>query len=1166
MARAFLFRHILGAVLVLSSPAAAAPRDGTDQLIVRLRDKAASRASALGAGRMSLLSARAGLTLRHLRAMSGDAQVLALPYFHSRAELDALIRRLSADPDVESVEPDELRYPSLVPNDTSYGSQWHYQAPAVYPGAANLPSAWDVTTGASSIVVAVLDTGITSHSELSGRTAPGYDFIASTDKANDGDGRDSDPSDPGDWVTTTENASGVYAGCGVSNSSWHGTHVAGTIGAASDNGSLVAGVNWTSKILPVRILGKCGGYSSDLIDAIRWAAGIAVSGAPVNANPARVINMSLGGSGACPAAEQSAVNDAIAAGAVVVAATGNSNSDANNTSPASCAGVISVTAVTQTGIKASYANTGTTVKIAAPGGDSPANPQGVLSAHNTGTTSSGSATSAFRIGTSMAAPHVAGVASLMLSVEPSLTPAQVLAKMQSTARGFPDASCNTSLCGAGLLDANLAVRASVLLPSIAGIAATAQGVSSITYTWSFSGATPSSYKVYYATSDVLIASPASPSFTLQGLPPNQSMTLRASAVRFTVEGSTTVLPSGVTLGSPPSSPVATPHISSITMNYAPCAASACSGYQLDVSTASNLTGVLYSSATSNPASASLRIAGLSPLTTYYSRLSSLNSAGALNPIFPGLIYTQTDKVAPIITDFSGIDVDRIQLNWLQSLNPSGATYQAVVSTASDFTGSIQTLSGVDRFSALFTGLSPNTSYYFRVLALGGPTASSGPVSTLGAAPALSTGLTGASTSTITLNWSANGNRPGTLYQAELSSSAGFGLVTAASQTSNGSASFSGLLSNTVYFGRARTIPNAGPATAFTALGSASTLAVPPGLPGQPFHPVDAYSVTASWLALPAAPQASSAEGYRLDISAQEDFSGVLFSSSVAGSASSTATIKGLDGFTTYYARVGSLNWDGIPNFTLLGSTRTLHPILSSSVFSGGELNLSLVPAAPQLRSISVTAPAGIFPSGTVLTINSSIGPLLPETRSTQGQIRAIADGLGVSISADGAQPAGNMTIRMEYDPLFLGGGNPSLLQICRYDDVAGTWSILPGTVDTRTRTLTALTNHLSFFAPFFVTAGSGLDAVNIFPIPWQPGSSDALFNAPALTFSNLPGGSLVRLFTIDGELLWRGEASAGGILTWSGVNGQGRNAGSGTYLVVIEKDGSRSVKRVVVIR
>ena len=198
----------------------------------------------------------------------------------------------------------------------------------------DLPGARDITPRlAAAITIGVIDTGYRPHVDLAGRFVAGYDFIGDPLVANDGDGRDSDPLDPGDWITSAENASGYFAGCGVSNSSWHGTHVSGTIGAVANNGIGVAGINQVSKIQPLRVLGKCGGYTSDIADAIRWAAGLTVTGVPANPTPDRVVNISLGGSGACGSTFQNAINAAVAAGTVVVVAAGNSNANAANFTP-----------------------------------------------------------------------------------------------------------------------------------------------------------------------------------------------------------------------------------------------------------------------------------------------------------------------------------------------------------------------------------------------------------------------------------------------------------------------------------------------------------------------------------------------------------------------------------------------------------------------------------------------------------------------------------------------------------------------------------------------------------------------------------------------------------------------------------------------------------------
>jgi serine protease len=439
----------------------------TDQIIIRYK-ASATDIHPDGGDQLQQLSNAAGVSLAYGRAMSDEAHVLLLPQKMTLDQVQTIATQLSALPDVEYAEPDAIKYHTgmklaptmLTPNDPQLGNQWSF----TNAWGIDAPTAWDITTGDSSIVVAVLDTGITSHSEFTGRTVAGYDFINNLQVANDGNLRDNNPSDPGDWITTAESngsaAGGFFAGCTVSNSSWHGTHVGGTIGATGNNGVGVAGINWVSKIQPVRVLGKCGGYTSDIADAIRWAAGGAVAGVPANATPADVINLSLGGGGSCGAATQSAISYAVSAGSVVVVSAGNSATNASGFSPANCNGVITVSSSGPAGDLAYYSNYGAVVEITAQGGEMSfaGDPNGILSTLNAGLTSPGAANYVYYQGTSMAAPHVSGVVSLMFSINPNLTPAQVLQMLQSSVKAFPGGgSCTTAICGSGILDADAAL-------------------------------------------------------------------------------------------------------------------------------------------------------------------------------------------------------------------------------------------------------------------------------------------------------------------------------------------------------------------------------------------------------------------------------------------------------------------------------------------------------------------------------------------------------------------------------------------------------------------------------------------------------------------------------------------------------------------------------------
>jgi serine protease len=446
----------------------------TDRIIVKYKgdsdtSKTGVAARGIDRARQALIDRAGqtyGATMRALRATANGANVLQLNRTMSLDEARQLAAELkSRDANVEYAEPDRIMVPLATPTDPSYTQQWDlYEA----TGGINAPAAWDKSTGAG-INVAVIDTGYRPHADLSGQILQGYDFISTSTVANDGGGRDADASDPGDWAPAGSCGTGIPAA--DQNSSWHGTHVSGTIAAKTNNGLGVAGIAYNAKVVPARALGRCGGYTSDIADAIVWASGGTVTGVPANANKARVLNLSLGGSGACDTTTQNAINSARSRGAVVVVAAGNANTNASNTNPANCAGVITVAATNRAGGKASYSNYGTNVTIAAPGGDSGA---GILSTLNSGTTTPASDSYAWYMGTSMATPHVAGVVALMLSANPNLTPDDVAAKLKSTARAFP-APC--SGCGAGIVNAAAAVNA-----ALASVTTTPPATTTVTWT------------------------------------------------------------------------------------------------------------------------------------------------------------------------------------------------------------------------------------------------------------------------------------------------------------------------------------------------------------------------------------------------------------------------------------------------------------------------------------------------------------------------------------------------------------------------------------------------------------------------------------------------------------------------------------------------------------
>lgn len=444
--------------------ALAAPR-----IIVKYVDAEADRFRSPAALERSaeMLSETAGAELRHVREMSGNAQIVEIvdaprrsPEAADRAALAAEVAEsLAARPDVEYAEVETLMQPQQAVDDPLYGQQWHY---GDAEEGVDVETAWPRATGAG-VVVSVIDTGVLPHADLAAKLLPGYDFIGDAFVGNDGDGREADASDPGDW----REAGQCGPGTGARTSSWHGTHVAGTLAAVTDNAVGVAGVAPDARILPVRVLGRCGGRTGDIIDAVRWSAGLAVPGVPANANPAEVLNLSLGGPGACSAAFQDAIDDAVAAGATVVVAAGNSDRDAAGFSPASCDDAITVAATDRTGSRAFFgrpgsgSNFGAVVDVAAPGGETvPTASDGVLSTVDAGATTPQGDDYAFYQGTSMAAPHVAGVAALIHDAQPGIAPSRVLARIQATARPFPTVAsrqCGTADCGAGIVDAGEAV-------------------------------------------------------------------------------------------------------------------------------------------------------------------------------------------------------------------------------------------------------------------------------------------------------------------------------------------------------------------------------------------------------------------------------------------------------------------------------------------------------------------------------------------------------------------------------------------------------------------------------------------------------------------------------------------------------------------------------------
>lgn len=459
--------------------------NGLHRLIVKFKDEADSaegtrntpsgreRATTLNAAGYRHRGSRQALKLSYLKSISAQSHVMLSSTPLNRAEMTALTRDIAQDPRVEYVEIDERVYPLFVPDDTDYAAQqWNLKEPTTDPGGANLPGAWDQlasSVNGSGVTVAFLDTGYRPHADLLANIVAGYDFVSADvdgtfGTANDGDGRDANAEDPGNWNDTDPY---MGAPCDRTSSSWHGTRVAGIIGAVGNNHAGVIGVAYGATLLPVRVLGRCGGYTSDIAAGIQWAAGLPVAGVATNtAHVAKVINMSMGSPGTCSTTFQTAITAATNAGSVIVVATGNGASDTTISAPANCNGVIAVTAHTRLGDTANYANIGAGTSISAPGGGDgtqrlPGDGGAVYSTSNTGITTPGADSYSGYIGTSFAAPHVSGAAALLLQIRPTLSPASVLHYLTSTARTYPTGTycVGRAGCGAGLLDVYSAVHA-----------------------------------------------------------------------------------------------------------------------------------------------------------------------------------------------------------------------------------------------------------------------------------------------------------------------------------------------------------------------------------------------------------------------------------------------------------------------------------------------------------------------------------------------------------------------------------------------------------------------------------------------------------------------------------------------------------------------------------
>jgi serine protease len=467
-----------------------APPHGAHARETALQGDVRSETAAQQRERVQRVISAAGIAVSALRPQGRAAHVLELGRSLTPAETESMLARLRALPEVAWAEPNdrESLQQNTTPSDPFFpgtGGQWWLHPSggtdantmdARLRGVPGVQRAWTWTTGRPSVPVAVLDTGITAHPELQGMWLPGADMVSDPLAANDGGSRDMDPADPGDWVSTAERVREAFDSCESRDSSWHGTIVSGMLVARTDNSVGVAAIGWDARIVPVRVAGKCGAAVADIIDGMRWAAGLSVSDGhsgwlPPNPNPVRVINLSFGSNKPCSTAYQSAIDELRTLGVMVVAAAGNGQGVVSR--PGNCRGAVAVAALNRDGFKARYSNFGPQVTLATVGGDNAPliGDGGLLSVYNAGITTPGEAIYARSFGTSFATPIVAGAAALMLSINPDLSVDQLIEGLRKSARphvrspwlascsmdNSATCLCTRFTCGAGMLDAEQAL-------------------------------------------------------------------------------------------------------------------------------------------------------------------------------------------------------------------------------------------------------------------------------------------------------------------------------------------------------------------------------------------------------------------------------------------------------------------------------------------------------------------------------------------------------------------------------------------------------------------------------------------------------------------------------------------------------------------------------------
>lgn len=849
---------------------------------------------------------------------------LSEPVSESTAE--ALADKLEADPRVAWAEPDVIveapSYPALGPNDPYFRSAQMWNLTSA--NGIRAREAWAVTTGVPDVVVAVIDTGIVRHPDLDRNVVSGYDMVSDLSLAVDGNGRDPDASDPG------------YGG-------WHGTHVAGTIAAVTDNGIGVSGVAPNVRVQSVRVLGRGGGRLSDVVAGIIWASGGTVAGVPANPTPAKVLNLSLGGGGSCSSSSsfQTAINAAVARGSVVVVAAGNSNMNAALESPASCQNVVTVASADPNGVRSRFSNFGAAVEIAAPG-------EQIWSTIDSGYSAPVAPSYAQYAGTSMAAPHVAGVVALMRSKFPSMTPVEVMNRIadKTYSTPFPRGSCDptdaTKTCGAGLLNAALLLGGTSPAPGVpaaptALVATTGDRSVSIAFTPPTSGGTIVAYEYSVNRGGWVRPSPAvtrSP-LVIGGLANYVSHLVEIRAVNASGPGAPSTALAVVPfapLGAP-TNLVATPGDGSASIAFVPPVndgGSPVLTYEYSVDGSDFVGSVPLSSVSPK------MVRGLLNGRTHSIRLRAITALGAGPPSAAVTVV----PVGPLLAPFNLVATpgDRsVSVSYVAPWPHRGTPVRNVEYSLDDgrtwIARSPQSVSS----PYVIDGLVNGTSYRLRLRAVdgSGPGEASTPVEfvPLGR-PAAPTGLVATpGDGAVSVSFMAPSSNGGSaIVNYEYSVNGGQTWIARAPQSASSPLMVSGLVNGSSYMIQLRAVNAAGPGST-----SSSVFAVPQTIPGAP----SISSIVASSQQLAVSFTAPASNGGARISSYEYSINGGTWTR-VFGS-TSPFTVTGLVNGTSYEVRLRAVNaaGPGAPSVPVTAVPRAVPAPPTSLVATAGDASVSV---------------------------------------------------------------------------------------------------------------------------------------------------------------------------------------------------------------------------------